>query len=104
MLTGGRFTLKLRVSSRQPSMLWCRLPRRLEVVSAMFITSRCWGCCPRKTAGVMQVVGLPGGETVPGFIAKYQKSGLIEFAEPDYLGIHQHHFGSRHVYRAAAEP
>jgi subtilisin family serine protease len=36
--------------------------------------------------GRLQVVGLPEGETVPGFIAKYQRSGLVEFAEPDYIG------------------
>jgi subtilisin family serine protease len=32
-----------------------------------------------------QVITLPAGETVAGLIAKYQKSGLVEFAEPDYL-------------------
>jgi subtilisin family serine protease len=36
--------------------------------------------------GRLQVVSLPEGETVPGFIAKYQRSGLVEFAEPDYIG------------------
>jgi subtilisin family serine protease len=35
--------------------------------------------------GRLQVVALPVDETVPGFIAKYQQSGLVEFAEPDYL-------------------
>jgi|GEM_PF-1868719 len=35
--------------------------------------------------GRLQVVALPAGETVPGFIAKYQNSGLVEFAEPDYI-------------------
>jgi subtilisin family serine protease len=34
--------------------------------------------------GGLQVVRVPGGETVPGLIAKYQGSGLVEFAEPDY--------------------
>ena len=34
----------------------------------------------------MQIVAVPAGETVPGFIAKYQQSGLVEFAEPDYFG------------------
>jgi subtilisin family serine protease len=34
----------------------------------------------------LQVVQVPEGETVPGLIAKYQNSGLVEFAEPDYLG------------------
>ena len=28
---------------------------------------------------------MPNGETVPGLVAKYQGSGLVEFAEPDYL-------------------
>jgi subtilisin family serine protease len=36
--------------------------------------------------GRLQVVALPVGETVPGFIAQYQQSGLVEFAEPDYIG------------------
>jgi len=36
-------------------------------------------------AGGTQVITLPAGETVPGLIAKYQQSGLVEFAEPDYL-------------------
>jgi subtilisin family serine protease len=36
--------------------------------------------------GGIQVVALPAGETVAGFIAKYQNSGLVEFAEPDYIG------------------
>jgi subtilisin family serine protease len=35
--------------------------------------------------GHLQVLRVPEGETVPGFIAQYQKSGLVEFAEPDYL-------------------
>jgi subtilisin family serine protease len=34
--------------------------------------------------GRLQIVRLPQGETVPGFIAKYEQSGLVEFAEPDY--------------------
>jgi subtilisin family serine protease len=36
--------------------------------------------------GGLQVVSVPAGEAVPGFVARYQKSGLVEFAEPDYLG------------------
>ncbi|HTY88246.1 MAG TPA: S8 family peptidase [Candidatus Acidoferrum sp.] len=36
--------------------------------------------------GHLQVLCVPRGETVPGLIARYQKSGLVEFAEPDYLG------------------
>jgi subtilisin family serine protease len=38
-----------------------------------------------ENLGRIQVVHLPGGETVPGLIEKYQKSGLVEFAEPDYV-------------------
>ena len=34
--------------------------------------------------GRLQVLRVPEGETVPGLIAKYQRSGLVEFAEPDY--------------------
>jgi hypothetical protein len=29
----------------------------------------------------LQVLRVPPGETVPGLIAQYQKSGLVEFAE-----------------------
>lgn len=35
--------------------------------------------------GHLQLVEVPKGETVAGLVAKYQKSGLVEFAEPDYL-------------------
>lgn len=35
--------------------------------------------------GNLQVVRLPKGETVPGFIQKYEQSGLVEYAEPDYI-------------------
>ena len=35
--------------------------------------------------GRLQIVTVPKGEAVPGFIAKYQRSGLVEFAEPDYF-------------------
>jgi subtilisin family serine protease len=35
--------------------------------------------------GHLQVLRVPKGETVPSLIAQYQKSGLVEFAEPDYL-------------------
>ena len=34
--------------------------------------------------GHLQVVSVPRGETVSNLIAQYQKSGLVEFAEPDY--------------------
>jgi subtilisin family serine protease len=45
--------------------------------------------------GHLQVLSVPKGETVPGLIAKYQKSGLVEFAEPDYLG---------HIYMTPNDP
>lgn len=35
--------------------------------------------------GRLQVLSVPRGETVSGLIAKYQQSGLVEFAEPDYV-------------------
>jgi subtilisin family serine protease len=35
--------------------------------------------------GRLQILSVPNGATVQGLIAKYQKSGLFEFAEPDYL-------------------
>jgi len=35
--------------------------------------------------GGLQVLRVPKNETVAGMIAKYQASGLVEFAEPDYL-------------------
>ena len=35
-------------------------------------------------AGGAQVITLPAGETVASLIAKYQLSGLVAFAEPDY--------------------
>ncbi len=34
--------------------------------------------------GGLQIINVPAGETVPGLIAKYAQSGLVEFAEPDY--------------------
>jgi len=33
----------------------------------------------------LQLLRVPKNETVPGLIAKYQQSGLVEFAEPDYI-------------------
>jgi subtilisin family serine protease len=36
--------------------------------------------------GRLQIVSVPTGATVSGLIAKYQQSGLVEFAEPDYIG------------------
>jgi subtilisin family serine protease len=38
-----------------------------------------------SAVGGSQVITLPAGETVPSLIAEYQQSGLVEFAEPDYL-------------------
>jgi subtilisin family serine protease len=34
--------------------------------------------------GHLQVLSVPEGETAPSLITQYQKSGLVEFAEPDY--------------------
>jgi subtilisin family serine protease len=36
--------------------------------------------------GRLQVVRVPEGETVPGLIGKYERSGLVEYAEPDFTG------------------
>jgi subtilisin family serine protease len=36
--------------------------------------------------GGLQNIAVPEGETVPSLVAKYQKSGLVRFAEPDYVG------------------
>ncbi len=36
--------------------------------------------------GNLQIVRVSKGETVAGFIQKYESSGLVEFAEPDYAG------------------
>jgi subtilisin family serine protease len=36
--------------------------------------------------GRLQVLRVPEGETVPDLIAKYQRGGLVEFAEPDFTG------------------
>jgi subtilisin family serine protease len=36
-------------------------------------------------AGGAQVITVPSGETVPDLIKQYQASGLVTFAEPDYL-------------------
>src|SRR5882672_9056006 len=36
--------------------------------------------------GRLQIVELPKGASVPGLIASYVQSGLVEFAEPDYEG------------------
>lgn len=36
--------------------------------------------------GRLQVIRVPARQTVSGLIAQYQKSGLVEFAEPDYIG------------------
>ena len=35
--------------------------------------------------GRLQILSVPKGETVPSLIVKYQRSGLVAFAEPDYL-------------------
>ncbi len=36
--------------------------------------------------GRLQILRLPKGASVPDFVAKYERSGLVEFAEPDYIG------------------
>ncbi len=40
-----------------------------------------------EAIGRLQILRVPESETVPGLIAKYQRSGLVEFAEPDFAGI-----------------
>jgi len=35
--------------------------------------------------GRLQVLRVPGGQRVPELVAKYEQSGLVKFAEPDYL-------------------
>ena len=35
--------------------------------------------------GNLQLLRVPDGETVPGLTTRYQQSGLVEFAEPDFL-------------------
>lgn len=39
-------------------------------------------------SGGSQLITVPANETVPDLISKYQKSGLVEFAEPDYTDYH----------------
>ncbi len=36
--------------------------------------------------GNLQILRVPQGKTVPDLIARYEKSGLVEFAEPDFFG------------------
>lgn len=38
-----------------------------------------------ETSGGLQIIAVPPGETVEGLIARYENSGLVQFAEPDYL-------------------
>lgn len=42
----------------------------------------------KKFPGIrgLQVVQVPPGQSAANLIAQYQRSGLVEFAEPDYLG------------------
>src|SRR5205085_2836551 len=35
--------------------------------------------------GDLQLISVPQGETVASLVSSYQESGLVEFAEPDYL-------------------
>jgi subtilisin family serine protease len=39
-----------------------------------------------KSQGGLQIVSVPEHESVSSLVSQYQKSGLVEFAEPDYLG------------------
>src|SRR5437868_1509689 len=36
-------------------------------------------------ANGLQIVAVPAGENVPSLVAKYRGTGLVQFAEPDYL-------------------
>ena len=36
--------------------------------------------------GRLQVLRVPDGETVEDFVGAYEVSGLVQFAEPDYIG------------------
>jgi len=38
-----------------------------------------------KTMGGMQILSLPEGQTVEYCVARYQHSGLVQYAEPDYF-------------------
>jgi len=38
-----------------------------------------------ENLGRLQVLRVPKGETVASLVSKYQQSGLVEFAEPDYI-------------------
>jgi subtilisin family serine protease len=62
-------------------------PKAGIVLSALADFHRARGAKVLRTferMGGMQVVSVPAGETVPGLVAKYAQSGLVEFAEPDY--------------------
>jgi subtilisin family serine protease len=39
----------------------------------------------REQPAELQVVAVPDGETVASLVARYRASGLVQFAEPDYL-------------------
>ena len=49
------------------------------------LKNRCKVLRSLPASGGMQIVSVPSGETVPGLVAKYRRSGLVEFAEPDYI-------------------
>ena len=38
------------------------------------------------SSGGLQILSVPPDQTVPSLVAAYQSSGLVDFAEPDYLG------------------
>ena len=60
--------------ARWPNTPWYMAPRRSEVVSAMFITSRSWGCCrPRKTAGATSP-----SFTLPGMACRRPEPGHLD--------------------------
>src|SRR5579859_7622601 len=38
-----------------------------------------------RSEGGLQIVSVPAGQTVTELVKTYQESGLVDFAEPDYL-------------------
>lgn len=64
------------------------MPRRGVTTEALAGFEGGLGCGVfRRYTGVggLEVVSVPAEETVPGLIAKFQQSGLVEYAEPDYV-------------------
>ena len=56
------------------------------VLDSFYLTQKCAVLRTFDGIGRLQVLTVPSGETGQGLITKYQKSGLVEFAEPDYFG------------------